>query len=63
MPKASYIKCKFCEGTGKEVDFFDLPETPLISLTPVEKSPSGRRFTGKGCVVCRGRGKIFTLTT
>lgn len=55
MPKASYIKCKFCEGTGKEVDFFDLPETPLIP-PPLSKSPHQAEGLPGGNAWCVGEG-------
>ena len=59
------VDCGSCEGTGREINWFDPPEMfnqPITSVydAGIELSPSGRQMYKEPCKPCKGSGLIQT---
>ncbi|OJD90287.1 hypothetical protein A9485_08620 [Bacillus cereus] len=59
------ISCPHCEGTGKELNYFDPPVAEyrkLMTISDLKRSPSGREILDDYCPACNGTIRIMVPT-
>jgi len=61
------VECGACEGTGQQLNTFDLPvlsdpmKPQMVKMQP--RSRSGREVLGAECPICRGYGIVTVLSS
>ncbi|MFA2606321.1 hypothetical protein ABR763_26335 [Bacillus cereus] len=58
------ISCPHCEGTGKELNYFDTPVTEYrkpMTILETKRSPSGREILDDNCSACYGARRIMVI--
>ncbi|WP_142310932.1 hypothetical protein [Bacillus wiedmannii] len=59
------ISCPHCEGTGKELNYFDPPVIEYrksMTILEAERSPNGREILNDPCPACNGTKRIMVPT-
>ncbi|MEW9139101.1 hypothetical protein [Bacillus wiedmannii] len=59
------ISCPHCEGTGKELNYFDPPVIEYrksMTILDAKRSPSGREILDDTCPACYGTKRIMVPT-
>lgn len=62
--KTETITCPYCEGTGRELNYFDPPviehRKPMTIFGP-QRTISGREILEEACPACNGTKKITVI--
>ncbi|PHA98706.1 hypothetical protein COE79_20670 [Bacillus toyonensis] len=62
--KTETIACPYCEGTGRELNYFDPPVVERrkpMTIFGLQRTISGREILDEHCSACNGTKKIAVI--